>query len=172
MIVRITNYAPKFSRSSFFQQEGVFADVAQGYGRIDHGRPGIDGAPSSDVTPTGSAGEIHAEGKEYPLAANNGKHLHGGEKGSRFQVFSARQLSPASVEMVYVFKDGEEEVSGDWSVLSTASPTSNEFVTEWSAVAQDRATVANFAGHTFLNLSGNGDDGLTSSRSTPTSAGR
>jgi aldose 1-epimerase len=160
MIVRITNYGAKVQQIIVPDKKGVFADVAQGYETIDQvmGGQGSMGAFVGRYANRVGGAKFTLEGKEYPLAANNGKNsLHGGEKGSRFQVFSARQLSPASVEMVYVFKDGEEGYPGTLPVRVVYSVTDkNEFVTEWSAVAQDKATVANFTGHTFLNLSGNG----------------
>src|SRR4051812_12024342 len=58
-------------------------------------------------------GRFPLEGKEYQLALNNGPNsLHGGEKGSRFQVFGAKQLSDSSVEMTHIFEDGEENYPG------------------------------------------------------------
>lgn len=160
MIVRITNYGAKVQQIIVPDKKGVFADVAQGYETIDQviGGQGSMGAFVGRYANRIGGAKFMLEGKEYQLAANSGKNsLHGGEKGSRFQVFNARQLSPASVEMLYVFKDGEENYPGTLPVRVVFSVTDkNEFVTEWSAVAHDKATVANFTGHTFLNLSGNG----------------
>jgi aldose 1-epimerase len=160
MIVRITNYGAKVQQIIVPDRKGVFADVAQGYETIDQviGGQGSMGAFVGRYANRIGAAKFTLDGKEYLLAANNGKNsLHGGEKGSRFQVFNARQLSPASVEMSYVFKDGEENYPGTLPLRVVFSVTGkNEFVTEWAAVAHDKATVANFTGHTFLNLSGNG----------------
>ena len=111
MIVRITNYGAKVQQIIVPDKKGVFADVAQGYETIDQvvGGQGSMGAFVGRYANRIGGAKFTLEGKEYQLAANNGKNsLHGGEKGSRFQVFNARQLSPGSVEMTYVFKDGEE----------------------------------------------------------------
>ncbi len=160
MTVRITNYGAKVQQILVPDRKGVFGDVAQGYETIDQviGGQGSMGAFVGRYANRIGGAKFSLEGKEYALAANNGKNtLHGGEKGSRFQVFNARQLSPSSVEMTYVFKDGEENFPGTLPVRVIYTVTDkNEFVTEWSAVAHDKATVANFTGHTFLNLSGNG----------------
>ena len=49
------------------------------------------------------------DGVRHQLTVNNGPHcLHGGIKGSRYRVFDVVQHNPSSVEMRYVFSDGEE----------------------------------------------------------------
>jgi aldose 1-epimerase len=103
-------------------------------------------------------GKFTLAGKTYQLALNNGRNsLHGGEKGSRFQVFDARQLDSSSVEMRYVFKDGEESYPGNLSTIVIYKVTDdNELVLMWAAVA-DQRTIANFTGHTFFNLAGQGN---------------
>ena len=97
-------------------------------------------------------------GQEYKLAANNGPNsLHGGLKGSRFVVFDAKQIDDATVQMSYVFKDGEESYPGTVPLRVVYSVTDdNEFVVAYDATAVDKATVVNFTTHTFFNLAGQG----------------
>jgi aldose 1-epimerase len=83
--------------------------------------------------------------------------LHGGERGSRFRAFEARQLSPSSVEMTYVFQDGEENYPGALPLRVVYRLTDdNDLVIDYAAAAVDNATVANFTSHAFFNLSGQG----------------
>ena len=99
-------------------------------------------------------GKFSLDGKDYQLA------IHGGNKGSRFVVFDTKQLDSASVEMSYTFKDGEENFPGDLATAIVYSLTpNNELVLSWKAVASKR-TVANFTGHTFFNLAGEGSSDI------------
>jgi aldose 1-epimerase len=156
--IKVTNYGAKVEQILVPDRKGVFADIALGYESIDGvvgGQPSM-GAFIGRYANRIGASKFTLEGKEYQLAANNGPNsLHGGAKGSRFQVFNARQLSPSSIEFVYVFKDGEENYPGTLPVHVVYSLNDkNEFTIEWAATATDKATVANFTGHTFFNLSG------------------
>lgn len=158
VVIKVTNYGAKVEQILVPDRKGVFADIALGYETIDgvvNGQPSM-GAFIGRYANRIGASKFTLEGKEYQLAANNGANsLHGGAKGSRFQVFSARQRSPSSVEFVYVFKDGEENYPGTLPVTVVYSLNDkNEFSIDWAAVAHDKATVANFTGHTFFNLAG------------------
>lgn len=158
MIVRITNFGAKVEQILVPDRNGVFADVALGFDSIDSlmaGQPSMGAFIGRYANRIGAA-KFALEGKEYQLAANNGPNsLHGGAKGSRFQVFSARQLSDSALELFYVFKDGEENYPGTLPVRVVYSLNdNNELLLEWAAVAHDKATVANFTGHTFFNLAG------------------
>lgn len=158
VVIKVTNYGAKVEQILVPDRKGVFADIALGYENIDgvvNGQASM-GAFIGRYANRIGASKFTLEGKEYQLAANNGPNsLHGGAKGSRFQVFNARQLSPSSVEFVYVFKDGEENYPGTLPVRVVYSLNDkNEFQIEWAAVAHDKATVANFTGHTFFNLAG------------------
>ena len=84
--------------------------------------------------------------------------LHGGEKGSRFQVFEAKPLSDSSVEMTHIFEDGEENYPGTLPLRVVYTVTDdNELAIDYAAVAADKPTIFNFTSHAFFNLSGRGD---------------
>ena len=156
--VRITNFGAKIEQILVPDRKGVFADVALGFdslASLQKGQPSMGAFIGRYANRIGNA-KFTLDGTEYALANNNnGASLHGGAKGSRFQVFSARQLSDSAVEMAYVFKDGEENYPGTLPVRVVYSLNDqNELTLEWSATAIDKAPVANFTGHTFFNLTG------------------
>src|SRR5882672_11163455 len=166
MVVKITNWGAKVMQILVPDRRGELGDVALGYdsiGELQAGQASM-GAFVGRYANRIAQAKFSLNGQEYKLAANNGPNsLHGGAKGSRFQVFDARQIDDSTVEMRYVFKDGEENYPGTLPLRVRYSVTDkNEFVVEYDAVAADKTTVANFTTHTFWNLAGHnkGDKGL------------
>jgi len=158
MVVKITNWGAKVIQVLVPDNKGHLGDVAMGYDTIDQlqaGQASMGAFVGRYANRIGGA-KFTLNGQEYKLAANNGPNsLHGGAKGSRFQVFDARQIDDSTVEMRYVFKDGEENYPGTLPLRVRYSVTDkNEFVVEYDAVAADKTTVANFTTHTFWNLAG------------------
>ena len=158
MTVCVTNYGAKIEQLLVPDRAGHFDDVVLGYDSIEGV---VGGAPSVGAFVGRYAGRIENArftlgGQEHQLAANNGPHcLHGGLRGSRFQVFDAVQHSDSSVEMRYVFADGEEGFPGTLALNLMYSVTEdNELVLDYDAVALDAPTVANFTTHAFFNLEG------------------
>jgi aldose 1-epimerase len=160
MAVCVTNYGAKIEQVLVPDRQGRLDDVVLGYDSMD----GVVGGAASVGAFIGRyAGRIAQarftlNGEEHVLTANNGPHcLHGGVKGSRFRVFDAVQRSDASVEMNYVFADGEEGFPGALALRLTYSVTeANELVLDYEAIARDVPTVANFTTHAFFNLEGAG----------------
>lgn len=156
--IKVTNYGAKVQQILAPDRNGVLADIALGFDSIDaalNGHASMGAFIGRYANRIGNA-RFTLDGTEYQLAANNnGNSLHGGAKGSRFQVFNARQLSPSAMELSYVFKDGEENYPGTLPVTVLYSLNDeNEFCIEWVAAVQDKATVANFTSHIFFNLAG------------------
>jgi aldose 1-epimerase len=158
VVIKITNYGAKVEQILVPDRNGIFADVALGYDSLAAAQKGQSSMGSFIGRYANRVGHARftLDGVEYRLAANSGANsLHGGARGSRYQVFSARQLSDSAVEMVYVFKDGEENYPGTLPVRIVYSINDqNEFSIEWAATAIDKTTVANFTDHTFFNLTG------------------
>jgi aldose 1-epimerase len=158
MVVQITNWGAKIQQILVPDRRGVLGDVALGYGSIDQLQAG-QGAMGAFIgryaNRIGQA-RFTLDGREYGLAVNNGPNsLHGGAKGSRFVVFDARQIDEASVQMSYVFKDGEEGYPGTVPLRVVYSVTeANELVITYDATAVDKMTVVSFTTHTFFNLAG------------------
>src|SRR5436190_6248573 len=160
MVVKITNWGAKVQQILVPDEEGVLGDVALGYDSIDQlqaGQSSMGAFIGRYANRIGQA-KFTLNGQEYKLAANNGANsLHGGQKGSRFVVFDAKAIDDATVQMSYVFKDGEEGYPGTVPLRVVYSVTdTNEFVVGYHATAVDKATVVNFTTHTFFNLAGHG----------------
>ena len=142
MVVKITNWGAKVQQILVPDRNGVFDDVALGYETIDDlqaGQPSIGAFIGRYANRIGQA-KFTLNGQEYKLAANNGPNsLHGGLKGSRFVVFDAKQIDDATVQMSYVFKDGEENYPGTVPLRVIYSVTkANEFVVAYDATAVDK----------------------------------
>jgi aldose 1-epimerase len=103
-------------------------------------------------------GRFSLNGVEYVLAKNNGEnHLHGGLRGFDKHVWTAKPVSPQSIELTYLSKDGEEGYPGDLTATVTYTLTdANELRIEYSA-ATDKDTVVNLSNHSYFNLSGEDD---------------
>jgi len=102
MVVKITNYGAKIEQIMVPDKNGKFADVVQGYESIDKalGGQGSMGAFVGRYANRIGGARFTLDGKEYLLAKNSGENsLHGGQKGSRFCVYDARQINDSSVEM-------------------------------------------------------------------------
>jgi aldose 1-epimerase len=164
MEVRITNYGARIEQILVPDRRGQAGDVVQGYETIEQVRTGQAsmGAFIGRFANRIAKGRFSLDGKEYQLAINSGPNsLHGGEKGSRFQVFEAKQLSPSSVEMRHIFQDGEENYPGTLPLRVAYSLTDdNALIIDYAAVAVDKATIANFTSHAFFNLSGEGGSSI------------
>jgi aldose 1-epimerase len=159
MEARITNYGARIEQLLVPDRDGRPGDVVQGYETIDQVRNGQGsmGAFIGRYANRIANGRFTLEGKEYQLSLNSGPHSsHGGAKGSRFRVFDAKRLSDSSVEMTYVFADGEEGYPGTLPLRVVYTITDNdELAIDYAAVAVDKPTVVNLTSHAFFNLSGN-----------------
>ncbi len=102
------------------------------------------------------------DGREYQLAANNGKnHLHGGIKGFASQIWTGKTVAAkgnqSAVELTYLSKDGEEGYPGNLTVKVTYTLNdNNEFSIHYEATT-DKATPVNLTNHAYFNLAGNGE---------------
>ena len=158
MVVGITNYGARIEQILVPDRHGRLDDVVLGYDSLEGV---IGGAPSMGAFVGRYAGRLEnarftLAGTEYLLGANNGRHcLHGGLRGSRFQVFDAVQRNDSSVEMTYVFADGEEGFPGTLALRLMYSVTAaNELVLDYEAMTLDKPSVASFTTHAFFNLNG------------------
>ncbi|HYF84951.1 aldose epimerase family protein [Azospirillum sp.] len=158
MVVRITNYGAKIEQILVPDRDGALGDVVQGYDTIDGAMGGQPSMGSFIGRYCGriDGGRFTLDGVEHQASVNSPPNtLHGGQRGSRFRVFDARQLDEASLELTYVFQDGEEGFPGTLPVrLVYSLGDDNALTIAWTAVAADKTTIANFTDHTFFNLSG------------------
>lgn len=158
MAVRITSYGARIEQVLVPDRHGRLGDVAQGYETIAQVRQGQGsmGAFIGRYAGRIARGRFVLEGEEHRLTLNDGPHsVHGGAKGSRFQVFAVRQLAGDSVEMRHTFADGEEGYPGALPLRVVYRVTdANELSIDFAAVAVGRTTVLNLTSHPFFNLSG------------------
>ena len=154
----ITNYGAKIEQLIVPDRDGRPADVVLGYDSLEGARTGAFavGAFVGRYAGRIENASFALDGQRHQLTANNGPHcLHGGVRGSPFRVFDAVQRDSSSVELNYVFADGEEGFPGRLALRVTYSLTSsNELVVDYSATALDQPTVASLTTHAFFNLNG------------------
>src|SRR5215813_12954025 len=139
MVVKATNWGAKVQQILVPDRRGVVGDVALGYDTIaalQAGQASMGAFIGRYANRIGQA-KFTLKGREYKLAVNNGPNsLHGGEKGSRFVVFDAKQIDQATVQMSYVFKDSEEGYPGTVPLRVIYSVTEdNDFTVAYDAVA-------------------------------------
>ena len=158
MVVRITNYGCKIVQILAPDRDGALGDVVQGYETLEQtmaGQPSMGSFIGRYCGRIGG-GRFTLDGVEHRTAVNAPPNtLHGGQRGSRFRTFNARPLDETSLELTHVFEDGEEGFPGTLPVrLVYTLDEDNALTIAWTAVAADKATVANFTDHSFFNLSG------------------
>ncbi|WDE97740.1 galactose mutarotase [Lentisphaera profundi] len=160
MQVSITNYGARVVSILAADKDGIYGDVVSGFNTLDeyitcpepfHGP--IVGRVCNRI----KSGKFKLDGKEYCLSVNNGvNHLHGGTKGFHHQVWDVKKITPSSVELHYLSKDGEMGYPGNLSVDVRYELTDkNEFLIEYKAFT-DKKTVVNLTWHPFFNLAGEG----------------
>ncbi|MGN0668210.1 MAG: aldose epimerase family protein [Angelakisella sp.] len=99
-------------------------------------------------------------GREYPLAANDGEnHLHGGACGFDRRLW---QWSTEDVDNVVVFSrtapSGEEGYPGRLHVEVRYCLTQQDaLIIHYTATAEEGDTLLNLTNHTYFNLAGQGD---------------
>ena len=93
-------------------------------------------------------------GKEYPLAANNGpNHLHGGLEGFNSQVWTVESKEANRVVLSRISPDGEEGYPGTLSVQVTYTLTDDTLEIDYQARC-DQDTICNLTNHSYFNLAG------------------
>ena len=107
-----------------------------------------------------SHGHFRLNGKDYPLYAKDGVHLHGGKLGFTYKFWNIEEvtrLPNPSVRLSYLSKDGEEGYPGNLQVSVTYTLTEEDEVKiEYTAVT-DADTIVNLTNHAYFNLNGGGD---------------
>ena len=141
-------------------RQGKTADVVLGFGTLAAylTRNPHFGAITGRVANRIARAEFTLDGKEYKLAANNGRNtLHGGRKGFDKVVWKAEDVSgpggPA-VKLTYLSRDGEEGFPGNLSVSVTYTLTPDDALKIDYTATTDKATPVNLTNHSYFNLGG------------------
>ncbi|XZE21526.1 aldose epimerase family protein [Pirellulaceae bacterium SH449] len=109
-------------------------------------------------------GKFSIDGKEYPLATNNGpNHLHGGKIGFDKLMWKASELSDASsvgLRFELTSPDGDEGYPGTLEVTADYVWDNDNKLTIKFAATTDKATHLNLTNHAYYNLAGIGSSNV------------
>ncbi len=139
---------------------GNFADVVLGYNRlVDYVRDKFYlGCTVGRFAGSIANAEFKLDGREYKLAANNGKnHLHGGFMGFNKALWKAspfKRKHSCGVVFSYTSPAGEEGYPGKLKVKVTYTLTDdNELKISYEATT-NKKTIVNLTNHSYFNLAG------------------
>jgi len=157
MQAAITNYGATLVSLKTPDRQGKFADVILGYDNVpgyENGKAYFGGTVGRYANRIGKS-QFTLDGTTYKLAVNDGANsLHGGLKGFNKVFWDAKLLSPTSLQLHYLSKDGEEGYPGNLSVLVTYTLTDNNELKIDYLATTDKDTVLNLTNHAYFNLTG------------------
>src|SRR4051812_16953970 len=163
MTVKVTDYGLIITEILVPDKNGKIGDVVLGFDNLDQylkGHPFFGAIPGRYANRIANA-KFSLDGKEYTLAANNGKnHLHGGKVGFDKKLWTATDVSSANdaaVEFKYTSKDMEEGYPGNLAVTVRYTLTDDNALTIDYSATTDKKTVINVTNHSYFNLAGSGD---------------
>jgi aldose 1-epimerase len=163
MSVSIMEYGAVITEIQAPDRNGHFANVLLGAKTFDEykkfgGSAAVIGRFANRI----ANARFTIDGKDYKLAANNGKnHIHGGNKGFASVVWAGKALPAleheSAVEFSYFSKDGEEGYPGNLNVKVTYTLTDNNELRLDYEASTDQATPVNLTNHAYFNLAGDGN---------------
>ncbi len=160
LVLRVSSYGAIITELHVPDREGRLADVVLGFDDLQSYQKHSPyfGATVGRVANRISGARFTLDGKEYALAANDGKNsLHGGRKGWDKVVWDAAAFDTPEgpvLQLSYSSKDGEEGFPGTVNARTTYTLThENELKVEMEATT-DRTTIVNMVQHTYWNLAG------------------
>lgn len=164
MVVRVMNLGATITEILATNRAGKLQNVILGSGKFEDYQRGFGGAASviGRVANRIAGARFSLDGKEYRLAANNGKnHIHGGRRGFASVLWSGEILpvqdASVSIRFRYLSKDGEEGYPGNLQVAVTYTlDEQNRLRLDYEAET-DQATIVNLTNHAYFNLAGDGD---------------
>lgn len=153
----VTNWGGRLVSVMVPDKNGKMTDVVLGYDSIQAylASSGNFGALIGRYGNRIAEGKFKIDGKEYTLPQNDGTNcLHGGPNGYDRQMWDANQVSPQSVELTYLSKDGEAGFPGNLNIKVTYTLTDDNAVDIKYEATTDQKTVVNLTNHSYFNLSG------------------
>jgi aldose 1-epimerase len=163
MTVSVMEYGATMTEILAPDRNGQVTNVLLGARSFDEYKNGFGGSASviGRFANRIANARFTVDGREYKLAANNGKnHIHGGNKGFASVVWHGEALPAArgesAVQFTYLSKDGEEGYPGNLTVkvIYTLNDR-NELRLDYEATT-DKATPVNLTNHAYFNLAGGG----------------
>jgi aldose 1-epimerase len=180
--VSITNFGATVVSIKIPDRQGHLLDVAHGYDDVAgyEGGKAYFGATVGRYANRIAHATFTLDGVKYTLAKNDGDNtLHGGILGFSRVFWDAKDITgngPASLQLDYLSKDGQDGFPGNLQVRVIFTLTdSNELKISYAATT-DKKTVLNLTNHTYFNLAGSGtilDEAVTiaADRFTPVDKG-
>ncbi len=103
-----------------------------------------------------AGGRFELDGREYPLATNNGGNcLHGGNVGYESRLWTVEHVEENCVVLSLISPDGEEGFPGQVEIHATYSLDGDTLVLTMEAET-DAHTLLNLTNHAYWNLCGEG----------------
>lgn len=163
--VAITNYGGRIVSMLVPGKDGKPVDVVLGYDSLkSYQKPKEPyfGALIGRYGNRIAKGKFAIEGKNYQLDINDGVNtLHGGFNGFYAKVWDAKLLSPKSLELSYISKDGEGGYPGNLTVKVIYTVTDDNALKIDYEAKTDKTTIVNLTNHAYFNLSGAGSPTIT-----------
>ncbi len=162
MKAKILNYGGIITELDVPDKDGKLGDVVLGFDNLKdyETKSPYFGCIVGRVGNRISNAKFTLDGKEYKLAANNGKRtLHGGEKGFDKQVWRAEPTLTAdgpALKLSYTSKDKEEGFPGNLQCTVTYTLTNDNALRIDYRATTDKPTPVNLTNHTYFNLAGQG----------------
>lgn len=164
IVVKVTDYGLIITELHAPDRNGKGGNVVLGFDNLERylkGHPFFGAIAGRYANRIGGA-RFSLDGKEYTLAANNGKnHLHGGRVGFDKKLWAAEPMQSTpdriAIAFKYTSKDGEEGYPGNLALTVVYTLTDdNELIIDYSATT-DKKTIVNVTNHSYFNLAGSGD---------------
>ena len=160
MKAKIITYGSIVTELHVPDKDGKLADVTLGHDKLEgylKGHPYF-GAITGRVANRIGGAKFTLDGKEYTLAANNGKAtLHGGKEGFDKKVWRAEPMltgdGPA-LKLTYTSKDGEEGFPGNLQCTVTYTLLADNALKIDYRATTDKPTPVNVTNHAYFNLAG------------------
>jgi aldose 1-epimerase len=183
MTLKVTTYGARIVSILAPDRQGKLADVVLGFDNAEGylGANPYFGAIIGRYANRLAKGEFKLDGKVYHVPINNGPNsLHGGTIGFDRRVWTGREISqdPATLEMTYLSKDGEEGYQGNLHVKVVYTLENDDAIRIDYEATTDKDTVLNLTNHSYFNLHGQGNGNvlktvmmINSSEVTPIDAG-
>ena len=159
LIVKISNFGARLVQVLVPDRNGQLGDVTLGYDTLDEARTNqlSSGATIGRYANRIDKGEFTLDGKTYHLSLNNVTNsLHGGTTGSRTQVFDAKQIDAATLELQLLFKDGQDGYPGNCLLITRYQLKDDGSLVCTYHATTDKPTIINVCNHAYWNLNGTG----------------